>query len=121
MKKILSVLVCSAAVLTAASIPASAHGRHHSGGTASRPQYTACTVDGCVSTGLHQHDGQWYCDKSGTASCPRYEVCTAEGCVSVGPHQHDGQWYCDGNGTNHQHTNDHAHGGGHGHRRISNS
>lgn len=96
MKKVFSILAIAVFTLTMMSGTVFAHNghgnRHRAKSESAQTRHAVCTVESCTETGIHAHDGTWYCGQKRQTGGSA--VCTVKGCTETGIHKHDGTWYC---------------------------
>lgn len=84
MGKHLGVVLSCALLLCALTVPALAHGGHHSRAA----DNAVCPVEDCQMTGTHSHDGTEYCGHTRNDGHAHHSDCAVEGCRVLRAHTH---------------------------------
>ncbi len=107
LKKCLLTGLASVLVLSAVTVPASAHGHRRAVAVQQRTVYPTCAVADCTLSGIHTHDGISCCRHSQQSGICDYcgndcgaQLCAVEGCALSGVHTHNGASYCHHNQEN---------------------
>ncbi len=88
-KTILILMAAVALVQTPLTVMAHGHHHGHGGGYYRTQAYAQCNVEGCALTGIHEHDGAYYCGHF-IGDGHYHGMCTVEGCAEIVEHIHDG-------------------------------
>lgn len=99
MKKTLTAVILAAVIMALSTAPVLADGHCGRGRAAN---YTVCTVESCVLTGLHTHNSKIYSAHYYGDGHKYHEFCEIEDCALAGYHSHDGE-YCFGHNLNDGH------------------
>lgn len=86
-QRIAAIAITAALSLAVLPTAALAHGHH---GAATRQSYALCNVDQCNTTGLHLHDGTYYCGHTLDDGHTYHQACTVAGCTEICAHEHNG-------------------------------